>query len=260
MKLAISNIAWGREDDDKIFKLMNKYWFTGLEIAPSRTFPNLFETTQKEKDSFIGKIKEYWVSIVAMQSLLYWRNDLKLFWDTRDELYKYLIKIIDFWSDLWVKSFIFWSPKNRIYEWISKDEAINQWIDFFRRIWDYTKNKNVFLCIEPNPEIYWWNFMCSTEETLEFVKLINNPWIKLHLDLWTIIENNEPLDLINKCIPYISHFHISEPFLEPLKERDINNKIKDVLWWFVWFYSIEMKWTSIDNIKKSLFYVSKIYG
>ena len=260
MKLAISNIAWSKEVDDKIFSLMEKYWFTGLEIAPVRTFPSLFDTEKHEIESFIKKINNYGVSAVAMQSLLYWRNDLKLFWDTSNELYEYLTKIMDFWADLWIKSFIFWSPKNRIYEWISKDEAINQWIDFFNKVWDYAKNKNVFLCIEPNPEIYWWNFMCSTEETLKFVKLINNPWIKLHLDLWTVIENKEPIDLISKCIPYISHFHISEPFLEPIQEREINKEIRDVLWWFDWFCSIEMKWTSIENIEKSLSYVSKIYG
>ena len=39
MKLSISNIAWAAEDDEKIYEMMKEYSFTGLEIAPTRIFP-----------------------------------------------------------------------------------------------------------------------------------------------------------------------------------------------------------------------------
>ena len=38
MKLSISNIAWKSEDDFKVYKLMKKYEYKGLEIAPTRIF------------------------------------------------------------------------------------------------------------------------------------------------------------------------------------------------------------------------------
>ena len=41
MKLAISNIAWSEENDLSVYKLMNKYGYSGLEIAPTRIFPLL---------------------------------------------------------------------------------------------------------------------------------------------------------------------------------------------------------------------------
>ena len=39
MKLSISNIAWSREQDESVYFAMKQNGFTGLEIAPTRWFP-----------------------------------------------------------------------------------------------------------------------------------------------------------------------------------------------------------------------------
>ena len=39
MNLSISNIAWADENDNCVYSLMQKYGYTGLEIAPTRIFP-----------------------------------------------------------------------------------------------------------------------------------------------------------------------------------------------------------------------------
>lgn len=259
MKLAISNIAWEKIDNEKVYKLMQKYWFTWLEIAPTKTFDNFLEVSENEIKEFQYNLNKYWVKLVASQSLLFWKPELKLFDDSsRNELKEYLIQIIDFASKIWIKSLIFWSPKNRIYEDITKNEAIEIAKIFFQEVWNYAFKKWVYICIEPNPEIYWWNFMCNTKETLDFVKYTNNPWIKIHLDLWTIIINNENINIISETKNYITHFHISEPNLEVIKEREIHHKLKNLLNWYDWYYSIEMKWTSLENIEKSLILISNI--
>ena len=38
MKLSISNIAWSKEDDDKVYGFMRELGYSGLEIAPTRIF------------------------------------------------------------------------------------------------------------------------------------------------------------------------------------------------------------------------------
>ena len=38
-KLAISNIAWHKSDDEAVYTAMQQAGFTGLEIAPTRIFP-----------------------------------------------------------------------------------------------------------------------------------------------------------------------------------------------------------------------------
>lgn len=39
MKLSISNIAWKSENDEAVYIYMKQYGYLGLEIAPTRIFP-----------------------------------------------------------------------------------------------------------------------------------------------------------------------------------------------------------------------------
>ena len=39
MKLSISNIAWDTSEDKMIYELMQNHGCSGLEIAPTRVFP-----------------------------------------------------------------------------------------------------------------------------------------------------------------------------------------------------------------------------
>ena len=51
MKLAISNIGWAEEQDSAVYGLMKQYGFTGLEIAPTRIFPEKpYERLKEAKD------------------------------------------------------------------------------------------------------------------------------------------------------------------------------------------------------------------
>jgi sugar phosphate isomerase/epimerase len=258
MKLSISNIAWEKKDNEKVYKLLKKYWFQWIEIAPTKVVEDIENYNDSEIEKFNIQINNYWLKTVAMQSLIYWKPDLKLF-STPEELICYLEKVIQIWSKVWAKSLIFWSPKNRIFENITKEEAIEKAKLFFQKIWDIAKIYNLNICIEANPEIYWWNFMCNTEETLDLVKKINHENIKLHLDLWTIIANNEDPIIIKKSIPFITHFHISEPYLNLIKDRELHYLAVKMLNNYKWYCSIEMKNTSLDNIEKILILVSKIY-
>ncbi|MDD2891808.1 MAG: sugar phosphate isomerase/epimerase [Candidatus Gracilibacteria bacterium] len=261
MKLAISNIAWDKQDNEQVYQLMQKYGFTGLEIAPTKIFDNFLNANQQEKKDFLDNLDKYNIKPIAMQSLLFGKPELKLFdKEGNGQLFDYLVNLIDFGSDLGIKSLIFGSPKNRIYEGILKEEAMDIATDFFRKIGDYANKKGVYICIEPNPEIYGGNFMCNTRETLDFVKGINNPGIKLHLDLGTIIANNEDLIIINEVKNNITHFHISEPYLEVIADRKEHRKVVKLLQGYDGYCSIEMKGTSIENIEKALILVSNIYG
>ena len=40
MKLSISNIGWSQDNDETIYELMKKYDYQGIEIAPTRIFPD----------------------------------------------------------------------------------------------------------------------------------------------------------------------------------------------------------------------------
>lgn len=263
MNLCISNIAWNNEIDEEIYKLMKKFNFTWIEIAPIKTLWEIDNINIEQINEYINKLNYYWIKPVAMQSILFWKNNIHLFEGASSKILNdYMLKIIDLAKILNINSIIFGSPKNRI---IPKDmqynKALEIWIKFFKKIWEYAYKNNTNVCIEPNPDIYGWNFLLTTEETLNFVKSIDSKWCKIHIDIWSIIANNENLeDSIINSLPYATHIHLSQPYLEPL---DINNDIRKKTIQialknnYKWFFSIEMKNTDIKNIEKIL---NKIYN
>lgn len=269
MNLAISNIAWDAKEDKEIYKLMREYNFTGLEIAPTRFFlSNPYDTDKDRLLSLKKEINKENLEIIALQSILYGKPELKLFETERqrERLNEYLKKSIIFAYLLGAKVLVFGSPKNRIMK--DKDTDYSIAIEFFKEIGNYAAKYNVKICIEANPKVYNTNFINTTNEALKFVKKVNNEGCGLHVDIGTIILNNEDISVIEKSMNYINHIHLSEPFLNLINQEnsDFHKKIAKILrknkynnW-----VSIEMKKVSeisiFESINKVLNYVSNIFG
>ena len=116
--------------------------------------------------------------------------------------------------------------------------------------------------MEPNPEIYGTNFLNTTTEAVDFVKKINNQGLKVNVDMGTIIHNNESLDVIANNIDFINHIHISEPYLEPITEREIHTELYKLLKKYSYgnFISIEMKNTNdIQLVKNAIHYITNVF-
>lgn len=115
MKLSISNIAWDASNDEKIYTMIKKYGFEGLEIAPTKIMgKNPYE---KLEEAGIWKKeiqKKYNFKISSMQSIWFGRSE-NLF-DSKEEevfLIDYTKKAIDFANIIECKNLVFGSPKNR---------------------------------------------------------------------------------------------------------------------------------------------------
>ena len=76
MKYSISNIAWTSENDAKVYKMMKELGYTGLEIAPTRIFPeNPYEHIE-DASKWANELKnEYGFEVASMQSIWYGRNE-----------------------------------------------------------------------------------------------------------------------------------------------------------------------------------------
>ena len=73
-QLAISNIAWHKEDDEAVYTAMQQAGFTGLEIAPTRIFPEMPYENLTSALLFGGYLKNQWgFSVPSMQSIWYAR-------------------------------------------------------------------------------------------------------------------------------------------------------------------------------------------
>jgi D-psicose/D-tagatose/L-ribulose 3-epimerase len=270
MKLSVSNIAWEKEEDYIVYELMRNNGFTGLDIAPSRILDNPLYASDLEIQHERKVIEQAGFSIIGMQSLLYGHPELKIFESekNRQETVIYLKRIIDYASKLGTKVLVFGSPKNRQTRCIDLKTAQEVAAQFFSEIGNYSIKKNISFCIEPNPVEYESDFITTTEEAIGLVKKVNNIGFGLHVDLGTILINNEPIsETLERAIPLMKHFHISHPYLQLInKDIEVHQDVANVLRKFHYdgFVSIEMKSglksSNILAVNQALEFVSKIYG
>lgn len=263
MKKAISNIAWENSEEKEVFQLLKKYDFSYLELAPTKIFQNLLNVDNKSIEKYLKYIKQNSLNLVAMQALLFGQNELKIFDESRSETLKYLKNVIDLAQNLGSKILVFGSPKNRLIGDLSKKEAYKIAVDFFSELGDYAKQKELYFCIEPNTKAYGCDFITNTKEAIELIKDVSCEGFKLHIDSAVMTMNEENIEKnLEEAFPFMEHFHISEAYLEPVKNFKLHEKFYKVLKALNYqkAVSIEMKQTSLSNIEQSLKIIQEIYS
>ena len=261
MKLSISNIGWTAERDEAVYDLMNKYGFGGLEIAPTRIFPeNPYDRLGEAKSFADSILKNRGFEIPSMQSIWYGRDE-KLFGsdEERKALLDYTKKAIDFAHAMSCKNLVFGCPRNRNMPEEAKETVA---IDFFKELGDYAASKGTVIGMEANPPIYNTNYINSSKEALDLIERVDSKGFALNLDLGTMIENNESPYLLKGRERYINHVHISEPGLKAIEERDIHKEISALLkaCGYEKFVSIEVgKQEDLKELEKMISYVKEIF-
>ena len=94
MRFAISNIAWKKEHDGEMYSFLQEQGIEGLEIAPTRIFPEEPYDKILEAGEWAKMLKEdYGLSIPSMQSIWFGRKE-KIFssQDEREILIQYTKK------------------------------------------------------------------------------------------------------------------------------------------------------------------------
>lgn len=269
MNTSISNIAWDIKYDNEISKILRNKKINGIEIAPTKV---LEEPTRASIEE-IKNYRNFWsnkgIKIVAIQSVLYGHPELTIFDNerVRNETLSYLVSMIKVASDLGAKIIVFGSPKNRNISLIKMSRAWEIARNFFYKIGEEAKNYGINFCIEPNPPEYETNFINNTKEAVSFVKKVNHPNFRLHLDLSTLTLNKENYsESIKLGADFLSHFHISEPFLKPVNKKNLNKyksiikALKDIN--YKGWVSIEMlteKGKEIEEVTQALSIINKSY-
>jgi len=227
MRLAISNIAWDISEDETIGKLLARFNINAIDVAPAKYFSDIINVADNE----IANVKNQWVDrgieITGMQALLFNKTNLNLFGTKDDQnlMLDYLDAVCRIGSGLGAKRLVFGSPKNRDRAGLSNREATDLASNFFFRLGDIAQLNDVFVCLEPNPICYGSNFMVNSIDTLNVVKEVGHPSIKMQFDTGAIIINNEdPISLLQDCAPFVGHVHISEPNLVTLGDGKTDHK------------------------------------
>lgn len=262
MKLAVSNIAWAADQDDLVYELMKKYGFLGLEIAPTRIFPENPYDRNGEAQRWSIELKTiYGFTIPSMQSIWYGRQE-KIFGSDEERriLLAYTKRAIDFAVAINCGNLVFGCPRNRN---IPQGAEPGIGVKFFREIADYAVKRGTTIGIEANPPIYNTNYINDTLSALELIEQVNSDGFLLNLDVGTMIQNQESVSELAGKVARINHVHISEPGLKPIEERDIHVELKSILEeeGYGGFISIEMgRIDDITVLEKKMQYIRRVFA
>lgn len=226
MRLAISNIAWDAVEDDAVAHLLHRYEINAIDVAPGKYFPN----PALAKDTDIANVFDWWttrgIEITGMQALLFGTTGLNIFGshESQINLLSHLTHICRIGSGLGAKYLVLGSPKNRDRSGMNDDEASELACSFFQRLGDIAQTYGVAICLEPNPPCYGANFMTTSSETVQMVKNIAHPAIKMQFDTGALTINEENPDIVlEDCAAFIGHVHASEPNLLPLGDSNTDH-------------------------------------
>lgn len=262
MKLSISNIGWAAEQDLLVYQMMQRLGYTGLEIAPTRIFPEAPYDKLQEAADWSRLIKEkYGFSIPSMQSIWFGRQE-KIFHSEEDRsiLIDYTKKAIDFAAAVGSGNLVFGCPRNRN---IAEGESQESAVDFFRELGDYAVQKGTVIGMEANPPIYNTNYINDTRSAIELIREVGSKGFLLNLDVGTMIQNKEEVSDLVGNVHLINHVHISEPGLKPIEVRKLHEDLCRVLRGekYQGFVSIEMgKIEELEKMEEKLIYVKEVFS
>lgn len=227
MKLAISNIAWLDEEDYRVLSTLQHHQVKGVEIAPTRIWPNWHGATEASAVELKNRMNDFNLSIPAMQAVLYNKPECKLFGNVSEQkAFKDHLKFIaDIAASLGASNVVLGAPQNRQLHGLDTQSAKVDAIKIFFELGEFYRSRHVHLCIEPNPIDYHCNFIVNAKEGADLVTAVNSPGFKLHLDSAALYLakdlDNLTFENINSLL---KHFHVSEPYLNSFDQPEVPHK------------------------------------
>lgn len=223
MKLAVSNIAWTNEEEVEVAQLLQSLGVKYVEVAPTKKWESPAAANDQEIQAYKDFWKSYGIEIVAFQSMLFNRPDLKVFESSQNtqKTLDYLKSYIELANKMGAKVMVFGSPKNRQKGSLAADQAFVQAKNFFTALGEKANTENVQFCIEPNATDYACDFVTTAHEGIDLVQAVKTPGFGLHLDIACMtLAGDDIAKSIEAAAPILEHFHISSPMLGPVEARD----------------------------------------
>ena len=224
MNLSVTNIAWDRKDDDAVLNLLEKYGFTGVEVAPTKIVPEAPYDRINEAITYQRSLRRCFGFVIpSMQSIWYGVTD-RIFGsaEVRTRLTAYSQKAIRWAEAVGCKNLVFGCPRNRA---ICEGEDAGPAVPFFRELGEYAKDHHTVIALEANPPIYNTNYINTTREALSLIREVGLEGFRLNLDVGTMVENREDVSVLEGSEQLIHHVHISEPGLVPIQQRALHKEL-----------------------------------
>ena len=262
--------VWSNEEEPAVAEALRDLGIKNVELAPTKIWDDPTLVGLDEAQKVVDWWDSYGIKVVAFQSMLFARPDLKIFENdsNRHACSEYLEKFILFAGKMGVQKMVFGSPKNRQRGRLPIEEANTIAIDFFSELGEIAKANDVVICLEPNAPQYDCDFITSAKEGDSLVRTVDSAGFGLHLDTACMTLAGDDIEAsIKTSIDILKHFHVSSPMLDQVEERDdVNhrsaaNALNENN--YSGYVSIEMRpgeqGTNVDRIIKAVNFTNKIY-
>lgn len=269
MRLAFSNIAWPAEADAAALEHLAAAGFTGLEVAPTRIWPDLAAASAERVLAFRGMAEDRGLPVVAMQSLLFQRPDCQLFGDADAvaRLQAHLLAMARLGAGLGATRLVFGSPGNRKRGELTTEQAMERAVPVFQALGRQAADLGVCFCIEANPPDYGCDFLVDAGESTAFVRAVDSPGVRLHLDAACMaMAGDDPVERVRAGADLLAHVHASAPQLgevadaPPVQHGALATALREVD--YGGFVSVEMRTQPepVDAVRRSAAFVLRTYA
>lgn len=216
--IAVSNIAWPAEDDLAALDAAQALGFTGVELAPPKTFGPWESIDLSAVRAFRASLEARGLSAPALQAILFNRPDCKLFGarEERQAMHDHLAFVARIAGAVGARACVFGAPRQRDPGSLSPAAAMESACAFFAALAPLFAQEGSALAFEANAALYDCRFATHTRDAIALARAVDHPGLRLQLDLGTVTINQEPLAIIADAVPFAAHLHISEPKLAPI--------------------------------------------
>lgn len=216
MKFAICNETFRNHDFAGTCAEAERHGYTGLEVAPF-TLGNIDKINERYAASLGGVIRDHGLDMVGFHWLLARTEGIHLTHPdpkVGKRTFEYTQQLIDVCSAMGGKVMVWGSPDQRTLDpsW-NVSEAKKRVIDFFQRLTPHLADADVTIALEFLGENET-NFLNTASETIEFIKQINSPQVRLQLDVKAMAADQRPIcDVVRESVEWAVHVHANDPNL-----------------------------------------------
>ncbi len=215
MKYAICNELFAGWPLEKACDFVASLGYTGWEIAPftlgstaaSVSFPLRNQARTAANNSGLEIVGLHWL-LARTDGLYLTTSDLGVRRATAD----YLGQLAVLCRDLGGSVMVLGSPQQRnLLPGVTLAEATNYAADVLTKTLPSLEENRVVLALEPLGPTEG-DFWLTAAETVQMVKRIDSPYVRLHLDVKAMSSESLPIpEIIGQHHAYLAHFHANDP-------------------------------------------------